>query len=159
MGLRGSCEQKAASQCKGTSASFGSYVLRAGAAFRGRPVVTPPHPLAPARSTPFLCQMMRSRYEDPPCLPGPAGHTQFARLAEPNSVSPDSSPIFAVIPPMDRIFEAIEAEIQRLQAARALLAGDTNSAQSGLARTGKKNVATGRYRASGRMPRGSTHVI
>jgi hypothetical protein len=37
---------------------------------------------------------------------------------------------------MDRIFEAIEAEIQRLQAARALLAGDTNSAQSGQARDG-----------------------
>jgi hypothetical protein len=37
---------------------------------------------------------------------------------------------------MDRIIEAIEAEIQRLQAARALLAGDTNSAQSGQARDG-----------------------
>jgi hypothetical protein len=51
-------------------------------------------------------------------------------------LSPDSSPIFAVIPPMDRIIEAIEAEIQRLQAALALLAGDTNSAQSGQARDG-----------------------
>jgi hypothetical protein len=61
---------------------------------------------------------------------------------------------------MDRIIEAIEAEIQRLQAARALLAGDTDSAQGGQARTGKKNAATGlRYRASGRMPRGSTHMI
>jgi hypothetical protein len=60
---------------------------------------------------------------------------------------------------MDRIIEAIEAEIQRLQAARALLAGDTDSAQGGPARTGKKNAATGRYRASGRMPRGSTHMI
>jgi hypothetical protein len=121
--------------------------------------VTPPHPLAPTRSTPFLCQMLRSRYEDPPCLHGRPGHAQFARLAEPNSLSPDSSPIFAVIPPMDRIIEAIEAEIQELQAARALLAGDTNSAQSEQARTGKKNAPTGRYRASGRMPRGSTLVI
>ena len=32
---------------------------------------------------------------------------------------------------MDRIIEAIEAEIQRLQAARALLAGETNSRKVG----------------------------
>jgi hypothetical protein len=41
---------------------------------------------------------------------------------------------------MDRIIEAIEAEIQRLQAARALLAGDTNSAQSGQARNGERRT-------------------
>jgi hypothetical protein len=35
MGLRGSCEQKAASQCKVTSARFVSYVLREGVAFCG----------------------------------------------------------------------------------------------------------------------------
>ena len=51
-------------------------------------------------------------------------------------MSPDSSPIFAVIPPMDRVIEAIEAEIQRLHAAWVLLAGGTNSAQSGQARDG-----------------------
>jgi hypothetical protein len=158
MGLRGSCEQKAASQCKGTSASFGSYVLRAGAAFRGRPVVTPPHPWAPARSTPFLCQMLRSRYEDPSCLPGRWSCSVRAPRGAKLSVT-GLVPYFCSNPPMDKIIEAIEAEIQRLQAARALLAGDTNSAQSGQARTGKKNAATGRYRVSGRMPRGSTHVI
>jgi hypothetical protein len=66
MGLRGSCEQKAASQCKVTSASFLSYVLRAGAVFRGRRGMTPPHPFLPVRSTPFLCQIPRSRYGDLP---------------------------------------------------------------------------------------------
>jgi hypothetical protein len=41
--------------------------------------------------------------------------------------TPDSSP-FLQSSPLNRIIEAIEAEIQWPQAARALLAGDTNSA-------------------------------
>jgi hypothetical protein len=39
---------------------------------------------------------------------------------------------------VNRIIEAIDAEIQRLQAAKALLARDTNSAQSGQARDGEE---------------------
>jgi hypothetical protein len=78
---------------------------------------------------------------------------------EPNSLSTGLVPHFLVNPPMDRIIEAIEAEIQRLQASRTLLAGDTNSAQSRQARDEEKSATTGCYRASGRMPRGSTHVI
>jgi hypothetical protein len=42
--------------------------------------VTPSDPLVPARSTPFLCQIQISWYENFPCLPGRAGHAQFACL-------------------------------------------------------------------------------
>jgi hypothetical protein len=43
---------------------------------------------------------------------------------------------------VNRIIVAIEAEIRRLQAARALLAGETNARKVGKIGTGKKSVAT-----------------
>jgi hypothetical protein len=43
---------------------------------------------------------------------------------------------------MNRIIAEIEAEIRRLQAARALLAGETNALKVGKPETGKKSVAT-----------------
>jgi hypothetical protein len=51
-------------------------------------------------------------------------------------------PYFAVIPPMDRIIEAIEAEIQRLHAARTLLAGETIARKVGKPGPGKRSAAT-----------------
>jgi hypothetical protein len=47
-----------------------------------------------------------------------------------------SRPPFSSNPAHGQNIEAIEAEIQRLQAARPLLVGDTDSAQSGQARDG-----------------------
>jgi hypothetical protein len=52
-------------------------------------------------------------------------------------------PYFAVIPPMDRIIEAIEAEIQRLHAARTLLAGETIARKVGKPGPGKRSAPGG----------------
>jgi hypothetical protein len=91
MGLRGSCEQKAASQCKGTSASFGSYVLRSGSRFsQASSDASLPIGACPIHSLSLPDAEIQVRR---PSLPlGRTGHTQFARLSELKSSSPDSSP-------------------------------------------------------------------
>jgi hypothetical protein len=45
-------------------------------------------------------------------------------------------------PPMDRIIAEIDAEIQRLQAARALLAGEINARKVAKAGKRKRSAAT-----------------
>lgn len=70
MGLRGRCEQRAAYQCKGHECKIRLLCASSGSRLSaGGREVTPPRPLVPARSTPFLCQIPRSSYEDLPCLP------------------------------------------------------------------------------------------
>jgi hypothetical protein len=118
----------------------------------------PPHPLVHARSTPFLCQMPRSRYEDLP--PGRASHAQFARLRGAKLIVTGLVPHFCSNPAHGQNHQSNQGrDSAATRPARALLAGETNASKVGKPGTRKKSAATGRYRASGRMPRGSTHVI